>query len=136
MAGKKPARAAPPQVSFELVKANQERGKANKGLDNIEEKWSKKLNKVADGAQKLVSPSDKEQEQREEIQKLLDEIQASQERSNALNGKLDGLKAQVYQEETLNITRLTEQALDKQEERAMEFITNEEEIERELLRSK
>jgi len=113
VAGKKPARAAPPQVSFELVKAHQERAKANKGLDNIEEKWNKKLNKVADGAQKLVSPSDREQEQREEIQKLLDEIQASQERSNALNGKLDGLKAEIYQEETLDNTRLTEKALDK-----------------------
>jgi len=100
-------------VSFELVKAHQERAKANKGLDNIEEKWNKKLNKVADGAQKLVSPSDREQEQREEIQKLLDEIQASQERSNALNGKLDGLKAEIYQEETLDNTRLTEKALDK-----------------------
>lgn len=129
---KSQTRGAPPQVSFELVKAHQDRAKANRALDNIDEKWNKKLNKIAEEAQKLVSPSDIEAEQRDEIARLLDEINASQERQLNLNAKLDGLRGQIYQEETLNLTRLTEQALDREEERARAFHENEEEIEKEL----
>ena len=103
-----------------------------KNLDTIEEKWQKKLTRVAHEAQKLVSPSEVEAEQRAEIERLLKEIDASSQRTVNLNLKLDTLKAQIEQEATLGISELTATAIDDQIKRHNLFTSNEEKIRNEL----
>lgn len=83
----------PIQTSGEIQWSAKDREIAAKNLDNVEDKWNKRLTKVAHEAQKLVSPSEVEQEQRAEIDWLLKEIDASSKRAINLNLKLDTLKA-------------------------------------------
>lgn len=123
---------SPVTIAFEIGKASGDRERSSKNLDNVEEKWQKKLIKVAHEAEKLVSPSEIESEQRTEIERLLKEIQASTMRSVNMNAKLDDLKSSIKQEETLGITKLTEQAYEEQAMKASQFAENERLIEEEL----
>jgi len=79
--------------SGEISRSAKERELAVKSLDSVEDKWNKRLTKVAHEAQKLVSPSEVEQEQRAEIDWLLKEIDAASKRTIDLQLKLDTLKA-------------------------------------------
>ena len=115
-------------VSMELLMAQREREKANKELENIGDKWKNKLSNVANEAQKMVSPNEVEQEQRTEIERLLQEIHASNQRSTALDSKLDGIRSAIKQEETLGISKLTEQAIEEQAQRNAQFHENEDMI--------
>ena len=49
---------------------------------------------------------------RKEIERLLKEIHGSSMRSVQLSSKLDELKSNIKQEETMGITKLTEQAFE------------------------
>ncbi len=52
----------PVTSSGEISRSAKERDQALKNLDSVEDKWNKRLTKVAHEAQKLVSPSEVEQE--------------------------------------------------------------------------
>lgn len=83
----------PTSGTAEIQRSANEREKSLKALDSIDDKWQKKLTRVAHEAQKLVSPSETEAEQRVEIERLLKEIESSNQRQVNLNLKLDTLKA-------------------------------------------
>lgn len=130
--GTRPSRASATTPSFELGKAADDRERARKNLENLEDKWNKKLNKAAKEAQVLISPNDAEAEQRDEISRLLNEINSSQQRSLDLNGRLDVINAAIQQEKALGLGKLTDQAMNEAGDKKNDFLQNEALIQREL----
>lgn len=130
--GTRPSRASATTPSFELSKAADDRERARKNLESLEDKWNKKLNKAAKEAQVLISPNDAEAEQRDEIARLLNEISSSQDRSLDLNGRLDIINAAIQQEKALGLGKLTDQAMNEAGDKNEQYQQNEALIQREL----